>query len=215
MNVRNVTTLLTLLFLPAFASADASGARATITSGMLDLILIIGFLLGLISVISGGHSLILMNEQGQKNGKMIPVVYILAGVIMMNAVVALGVIGSTVFNVDGACFIVIDNKINDSCMNTEVSGVTGELKTRIEKLSSGGTAQVFLDNVRLILGMFQVIGLIYFFVGVWGLKEVAKGSAQNGYGKPIVTMIASALIFDLPYTAQVAIDTMEKIGINF
>ena len=48
------------------------------------------------------------------------------------------------------------------------------------------------------------------------MKQVADGSSKDGgYGKPIITMLAAALIFDIPHTAQMAIDTLEKIGINF
>ena len=101
-------------------------------------------------------------------------------------------------------------------MNTEISGLTGELKSRIEKLSSGGTAEKFLENIQIIIGIFQIIGLIYFSVGAYGLAQVANGSSKDsGYGKPIITMFASALIVDIPHTAQMAIDTLEKIGINF
>jgi hypothetical protein len=215
MNVRNVITLLTLLFLPAFAFADATGDRGDMVYGGQKLTLIIFFLVGLILMISGGCKLTLVNEQGQKNAKTVPFMFILAGVLLMNLTSTLGVFGSTYFSVENACFIMSEGSINDSCMSTEISGLTGELKTRIEKLSSGSTAQVLMDNIKIILAVFQSIGLIYFGMGIYGLTEVAKGSAQNGYGKPIVTMLAAALIFDLPHTALMAINTMEKIGINF
>ena len=101
-------------------------------------------------------------------------------------------------------------------MNTEVSGLTGELKARIEKLSSGSTAESFLGNIQIIIGLFQIIGLIYFAVGAYGIAQVANGSSkESGYGKPIITMFASALIVDIPHTAMMAIETLEKIGINF
>lgn len=215
MNVRNVITFLTLLFLPIVAFADVAAGGETIYLGQ-NLALIIFFGLGLILVISGGCKMTLMGEQGQKNAKTVPVMYILAGVLLMNITTTLGVFGSTYFNVDKSCFIISEGgSINDSCMNTEISGLTDEMRSRIEKLSSGGTAQEFAISIRIILAIFQSIGLIYFGMGIYGLTQVANGSAQNGYGKPIVTMLASALIYDLPHTANLAIDMLERIGINF
>lgn len=215
MNVRNIITFLTLLFLPVVAFADATAARSEMIYSGQHLTLIIFFLIGLILLISGGYKLVLMGEQGQKNAKTVPVMFILAGVLLMNITTTLGVFGSTFFDVEKACYIVVEGGINGSCMDTEVSGLTGELKARIEKLSSGSTAEEFLRNVQIIIAIFQSVGLVYFGIGVYGLTQVASGSAQNGYGKPIITMFASALIFDIPHTAQMAIDTLEKIGINF
>lgn len=222
MNVRNVITFLTLLFLPAlaFAAGDIDGvtqARGETIYGGQNLALIIFFAVGLILVISGGCKLTLVGEQGQKNAKTVPVVYIIAGVLLMQLTSTLGLFGSTYFDVDNSCFIITEGgSINDSCMNTEISGLTDEMRSRIEKLSSGGTAQEFTANVKIVLAIFQSIGLIYFGMGIYGLAQVANGSSkESGYGKPLITMFASALIYDLPHTAMMAIDTLEKIGINF
>lgn len=215
MNVRNVITFLTLLFLPVVAFADATAARSqTIYVGQ-NLTLKVIFLIGLILLISGVCKLTLIGEQGQKNAKTAPLMFILSGIILMNITNTLGVFGATFFDVEKACYMVVEGGINSSCMDTEVSGLTGELKARIEKLSIGSTAEEFLRNVQIIIAIFQSVGLIYFGVGAYGLTQVASGSAQNGYGKPIITMFASALIFDIPHTAQMAIATLEKIGINF
>ncbi|MDI1333224.1 hypothetical protein [Pseudomonas sp.] len=218
MNVRNVITFLTLLFLPivAFADGDAAQARGeTIYTGQ-HLTLIVFFLVGLILLISGACKLTLVGEQGQKNAKTAPLMLILVGVLLMNITNTLGVFGSTYFDVDKSCFIISESgSINSDCMDTEISGLTDVMKERIAKLSSGGTAQEFITNIRIILALFQSIGLIYFGMGAYGLTQVANGSAQNGYGKPLITMFASALIYDLPHTAMMAIDTLEKIGINF
>lgn len=217
MNVRNFITFLTLHFLPVIAFADdTTQARGeTIFAGQ-QLVLVIFFLLGLILMVVAGCALPLVSEQGRKNAKTIPIVALLSGVLLMNVTVSLGVFGNTYFDVGEACYIITDGgSINSACMDTEISGITGELKSRVEKLSSGSTAEEFVRNIRIVLAIFQSIGLVYFGVGAWGLYEVSKGSAQNGYGKPLVTMFASALIFDLPHTAQMAIDTLEKIGINF
>lgn len=218
MNVRNVITFLTLLFLPivAFADGDSQTAQTVLQSAIIDLVLIIGFLVGLGVMVWGGYQLVLMNEQGQKNGKSRPIMGLIVGAIMMNATASLGVLGNTYFDVSEACYIISGGKVDDSCMSDATSGLTGELKARIAKLSSDSTAQKFLTHIKIIIGIFQTIGLTYFLIGAYGIKQVADGSSRdNGYGKPIITMLASALIFDIPHTAQMAIDTLEKIGINF
>lgn len=218
MNVRNVITFLTLLFLPvlAFAADDATAARVELISGNIGLIKLVIFLIGFILFVSGGYKLALISEEGNKVGKSVPLVYIIVGTILMNVTLAIGIFGNTYFKAGDFCFVVSDNAINNACMNTEVSGLTGEMKARIEKLSSGSTAEKFMENIQMIIGIFQIIGLIYFSVGAYGIAQVANGSSKDGgYGKPIITMFASALIVDIPHTAMMAIETLEKIGINF
>ena len=218
MNVRNVITFLTLLFLPAvaFADGDATAARVELISGNIGLIKIVIFLIGSIVFISGAYKLTLIAEQGSKVGKSVPLIYIIVGTILMNITLAIGAFGNTYFKAGDFCFVVSDGAINNACMNTEVSGLTGELKARIEKLSSGGTAEKFLENIQIIIGIFQIVGLIYFSVGAYGIAQVSNGSSkESGYGKPIITMFASALIVDIPHTAQMAINTLHDIGINF
>lgn len=218
MNVRNVITFLTLLFLPAiaFADGDASQARAELISANLGLVKLVIFLIGFTLFVSGGYKLKLLTDEGGKMGKGVPLVYMIVGAVLMNITLAIGVFGNTYFKAGDFCFVVEEGAINNACMNTEISGVTGEMKARIEKLSSGGTAEIFLQNVQFIIGIFQIIGLIYFAVGAYGIAQVSNGSSkENGYGKPIITMFASALIVDIPHTAQMAIDTLHQVGINF
>lgn len=216
MNVRNVITFLTLLFLPVVAFADATQARVELISGNIGLIKLVIFLIGLIVFVAGAYKLTLITEQGSKVGKSVPLIYIIVGTILMNITLAIGAFGNTYFKAGDFCFVVSEGSINNACMNTEVSGLTGELKSRIEKLSSGSTAEKFMENIQIIIGLFQIIGLIYFAVGAYGIAQVANGSSkESGYGKPIITMFASALIVDIPHTAMMAIETLEKIGINF
>ncbi|QPH48330.1 hypothetical protein IZU98_18340 [Pseudomonas fulva] len=217
MNVRNFIAFLTLLFLPVIAFADdATQARVELISANIGLIKLVVFLIGFITFVSGGYKLILLTEQGGKMGKSVPLVYILVGTILMSLTTSISVFGNTLFKAGDFCFVVAEGSINNGCMNTEVSGLTGELKARVEKLSSGNTAEQFLQNIQIIIGIFQIIGFIYFAIGAYGLAQVANGSSkENGYGKPIITMFASALIVDIPHTAQMAIDTLERIGINF
>lgn len=217
MNVRNVITFLTLLFLPAIAFADdVTQARVEMISANIGLIKLVIFLTGFIVFVSGCYKLKLLSDQDGKMGKSVPLIYVIVGAVLMNVTLAIGVFGNTYFKAGDFCFVVEEGAINNACMNTEVSGLTGELKARIEKLSSGSTAEKFLENIQIIIGIFQVIGLIYFSVGAYGIAQVSNGSSkESGYGKPIITMFASALIVDIPHTAQMAINTLHDIGINF
>lgn len=221
MNVKNVSRLLTiaLLVAPAFALGasleDATSNRVELIAAFNKLIIITGFLIGLAVTIAGGYKLIQVGNQGAKFGWGAPAIYILAGVVMMNVSPSLSVITNTYFKVDFCTMIDESQSVSSSCFKDEISGLTGPLKERITRLSSDSTAQVFMENIEVIIGIFQVIGFIYFLTGAYGLTQVANGSAQNGYAKPIITMTASALIVDIPHTATMFIDTLHKIGINF
>ena len=149
MNVRNFITFLTLLFLPVIAFADdATQARVELISANIGLIKLIVFLIGFITFVSGGYKLILLTEQGGKMGKSVPLVYILVGTILMSLTTSIGVFGNTLFKAGDFCFVVAEGSIDNACMNTEVSGLTGELQSRVEKLSSGSTAKQFMQNIQ-------------------------------------------------------------------
>ena len=221
MNVKNVSRLITvvLLLLPALAFAapieDATSNRVELIAAFNKLIIIVGFMIGLAVTIAGCYKMIQVGNQVAKFGWIAPAIYIMAGVVMMNVSPSLSVITNTYFNVDFCTMIDESQTVSSSCFKDEISGLTGPLKERISRLSSDSTAEKFMENIEIIVGIFQVIGVIYFLVGAYGLTQVANGSAQNGYAKPIITMIASALIVDIPHTATMFIDTLHKIGINF
>lgn len=220
MNVRNVITFLTLLFLPAVAFAfgndAADNARIELISLGQTLTTVFGFLLGFVVFIAAGYKIALAANENQKNKFIAPIVGLLAGTVMMNVFVTLDVFTATFYGVDNFCQIIKDGSAVESCMSDAMSGLTGELKTRVEKLSSASTALAVMAQITIIVGLIQVIGLIYFLVGAYGLVQVANGSSkESGYGKPIITMFASVLIVDIPHTAMLAIGTLETIGINF
>ncbi|HHM8948444.1 TPA: hypothetical protein ACRNDK_002656 [Pseudomonas aeruginosa] len=218
MNVRIIYAFLTvLLSAPAFANGldDASSYRVELVASINELIFIFAFIIGLILMISGAYKMKLAVEENGRVGWGVPIIFILVGALFINLESSLSTFTNTFFSVD-FCKIVEKETISSSCFKDEISGLTGTLKDRIEKMSSDSTAQKFMDDIEIIVGLFQVIGFIYFLVGAYGLTQVANGSSKDGgYGKPIITMIASALIVDVPHTASVFIDTLNKIGINF
>jgi hypothetical protein len=211
--------LIASFLLPSIAFADAETERTAIIVAVHKLVYIFGFLVGLILVISAGMKMKLASESnGQNSNKGIIYISFLAGVLMMNSSSTLSTYIATLLGSgSGHCFI-LDSSQSDAknCWSADSSGLTGQLKTRIEKLSSAGVAATFMKNINIIVGMLQVIGFIYFLVGTYGLVQVSNGSSRDGgYGKPIITMIASALIVDIPHTAEMAVATLEKIGVNF
>ncbi|HCT4757475.1 TPA: hypothetical protein OTY34_001992 [Pseudomonas aeruginosa] len=223
MYVRKIILSVLPLFLlaPAFAlgadlgGVNASEARRELISVILEYIGLISFPLGLLLMVVGAYKLKLLTEEGGKVGFSTPLITILAGAFTINFKALLSVFTNTYFKVDFCQIIDKSAAISKSCFSNEISGLTGDLQQRVARLANETTAQIFIDNLYTIVGIFQVIGFIYFLIGIYGLKEVADGSAENGYGKPLITMIASSLIVDLPHTITTFVDTLEKVGINF
>ena len=107
-------------------------------------------------------------------------------------------------------------KAGGVCFNPESSEVTSAMHTKILSMSSQSTADSFVKNLRNIISLFQIIGSIYFIKGTYGLYENATGNAREpGYGKPIVTMIASSFLVDLGHTLEMLLATLRAIGMNF
>lgn len=195
---------------------DSTSNRVELITAVLLTIKVSGFMIGLAIFITSLYKMKLLGENGQKNGISIVLVGALAGIFMMNTDAWLGVFTQSFFSTDEVCYVISDNKIDDNCFRDELSGLSGDLKERLRKQANVDTAAAFIDNIKIIIGMFQIIGFTYFLVGANGLVQVANGSSKDGgYGKPIITMIAAALIVDIPHTAQMAINTLEQIGINF
>lgn len=211
--------LLSLLIVPTIAFADSETARQEIIVTVHKLVYYFGFLMGIILMVSAGLKMKAASDNtGPNSNKSIIYISLLAGVLMMNSSSTLSTYIATLLGSGGGHCFVLDKtqSAGENCWTAESSGLTGQLKTRVEKLSNAGVAASFMKNINIIVGMLQVIGFIYFFVGVYGLVQVSNGSSRDGgYGKPIVTMIASALIVDIPHTAEMAIATLEKVGVNF
>lgn len=204
---------------PTFALDESSRYSAELIFTILSLAKIVIFLIGLTVFIGAFVYMIKITTEGQKVSPLSVFIMVLSGALLMNTDTALSTFGNTFFDKSGSekvCYIVEKNGLSDSCFSNEMSGLSGQLKNRIEKSSGAATSELFISKVKIILGILQLIGFIYFCGGVYGLVEVSRGSNKDGgYGKPITTMFASALIVDLPHTMQSAANTLEKIGVNF
>lgn len=215
MHVRKLAFLALVLSLPTFAFAEGfSSYLATLMTAFQNLLDKIIFLIGFGLFVVGGYKLKLISDEQQKNAKGSAIAAIFVGAVMMNSHQSLSVMINTYFKAD-YCTVIDNNSVSNSCFSDEISGLTGELKNRIERISMSSTAQEFMDRFMVLIGIFQAIGFIYFFVGAYGIYQVANGSSQDtGYGKSIVTMTASSLIVALPHTVQTVVSTLNGMGIN-
>ncbi len=220
--------VLLLVSLPVFAFADSLDREITssetfayrvqLISMVLSILDKFGPFIGVLLFIQAGLKLKQTADEKKPAGASTVIVYFVAATLFFNSHLAYDLV-SSIWKIEGEskiCFVADGDAIKESCYSDEVSELTGVLADRVEKLSGDSVATDFINNFRAIIGIFQVIGVIYFFVGIYGLVQVSNGSAKdNGYGKPIITMISSALIIDLPHTASMFLDTLQKIGVNF
>ncbi|MBA1286586.1 hypothetical protein [Pseudomonas aeruginosa] len=218
--------VLLLVSLPVFAFADSIDReiaasesfeyRIALISMMLNVLDKYSIFMGVLLFILAGLKMKQASDEHKPFPKLGVGVYFVAATFFFNSYLAYELV--SVWKIEGdesICFMADDAGVNDSCYSDEVSELSGELAERVGKLSGDSVKDDFMNNFRAIIGLFQVIGVIYFMVGIYGLVQVSNGSKDGGYGKPIITMISSALIIDLPHTASMFLDTLQKVGVNF
>lgn len=197
----------------------ATEYSAELIYSMLNLAKVFIFLVGFALLVSALVNMIRAGKEGSKITWLTIGTAIVSALLLMNMDEAISMFGNTFFDKPGAaedCYIIEEKGIDDSCFSNELSGITGQLENRIRNMSGDSTVEAFAKKIKTVIGIFQLIGFIYFGIGAYGLKQVADGSSTNeGYGKPLTTMLASALIVDLPHTIQNFLNTLEKIGIQF
>ena len=219
--------VLLLVSLPIFAFADSIDReiassetlqfRADLISMFLNILFYFSAFMGVLLFIVAGFRLKMMVDEKQPSKKLGVIMTFVAATFFFNIYLAQELV-SSLWKIEGdehICFMVDDAGVNDQCYSDEMSEIGGELAERVQKLSGDGIATELKNSMRLIVGIFQVIGFIYFMVGIHALHQVSNGTKDEGYGKPIITMISSALIIDLPHTASMFLDTLQKIGVNF
>lgn len=209
--------------------SDDSGTGTTSSSAQSaqdDLIsaVIWGFyagvmLVGAATLLLGFYELRLIAEQNNRSkGKALAL--ILVGFLMFSGSSTLNTMMHTIRgDGTGMCFVSdsqLVSKLSSSsgCWDTATSEVNGVLKDRILAQDSDAKTK-FLENLKTIVYLFQGLGIIYFFIGLNGLKKLADGSKGDSHWKHIWTIIFSVLIIDLPHTATVFLDTLQKLGVNW
>ena len=78
-------------------------------------------------------------------------------------------------------------------------------------MNGSGSADTFKNIVKKVITVFQIIALIYFVKGLHGIKAVSEGASKEGLGKAMLTIIASALVIDLPHTIEMIQSTVTII----
>lgn len=205
------------------SDSDTISARETLIASLFWATTQIGRIIG-ISVLVGGFYRMRMKAEMGPNGNISQAsiyMYVIVGVLMLSFSATLSSVIATLLGSDGSACFILNGSIDRAtlnqgqCWDAGSSEITGTLMDRVTKMSSASTAQEFLANIKVIIGLFQLIGFIYFLVGLYGLVMVSKGTARNGYMKPIIIIAASALIVDLPHTAEIFLATLKKVGVNF
>lgn len=176
-------------------------------------------LVGAATLLMGFYELRLIAEQNNRaKGKAI--VLILVGFLMFSGSSTVNTMMHTIRgDGTGMCFVSdsqLVSKLSNSsgCWDTATSEINGVLKDRILAQDSDAKTK-FLENLKTIVYLFQGLGIIYFFIGLNGLKKIAEGTKGDSHWKHIWTMIFAALIIDLPHTATVFIDTLQKLGVKW
>lgn len=199
--------------------AEIASNREQMVTAINQAVIIVGQFIGVLLLILGIMKMKSRADQPtnpQHSVGMI-ITVLVAGALMINySQAATSVISSVLYDGREYCFILDDEQSNASdCWSSENAESTAELGERIDRLVEDGEgAAEFRRNINILMAFFQLIGLIYFFKGAYGLKQVSDGGQKGGYGKPILTMIAAALVLDLPHTLEVILTTINEIGFS-
>ncbi|MEQ4191896.1 hypothetical protein ABNM11_24940 [Pseudomonas syringae] len=165
------------------------------------------------------------NAQGTQNRPSVASLYVyaIAGIMLFSYNSTLGTLIATMSGQsgDGVCYVVEApdaTKLNSlsNCWSDASSEVSGALAANANKISGDGNVMTeFSENVKVGVGLLQMIGFMFFIFAVHSLVEIGKGSARQGYFKPSVMLIASCLIVDLPHTAVMILATLKSVGVTF
>ncbi|KWT09188.1 hypothetical protein [Pseudomonas savastanoi] len=176
-------------------------------------------LVGAATLLMGFYELRLIAEQNNRSkGRAIALIFV--GFLMFSGSSTVNTMMHTIRgDGTGMCFVSdsqLISKLSSSsgCWDTATSEINGVLKDRILAQDSDAKTK-FLENLKTIVFLFQCLGVIYFFLGLNGLKKIADGSKGDSHWKHLWTIVFSVLIIDLPHTATVFIDTLQKLGVKW
>ncbi|WP_024666791.1 hypothetical protein [Pseudomonas syringae] len=176
-------------------------------------------LVGAIMLLTGFYELRLIAEQNNRSkGK--AVALILVGFLMFSGASSVNTVIHTIRgDGTGMCFVSdsqLIKKLSSSsgCWDTATSEINGVLKEKVLAEDSDAKTK-FLENLKTIVYLFQGLGIIYFFIGLNGLKRIADGTKGDSHWKHLFVIVFSALIIDLPHTATVFLEQLQKMGVNW
>ncbi len=209
----------------AFASsADEVASRRDLVSSLYYVAGTFSLLLGLGLMALGGVKL-KRRAENPNDPKSFPAAIIItfvAGALIFNYSGTSSTLIATLLGSDsGHCFVLkeqltskagdIENGVYENCWDSSKSTHLDEIASKVDEMTDGNGSKL-KENVEIIVGLFQLIGLIYLIKGIYGLKLTAEGNGRDGYMKPIVTMIAAALVIDLPHTLEMIDETIKLLG---
>ena len=216
-----IITLFALVSNMTFAANGAIAARTEMIAQFYQLVTVFGMAMGIGLMVLGGIKL-KKRADNPNDAKSFPtaiIITLLAGALSFNYAGSAGlIINSFLGNDSGYCFVVQDGNYSENdgysknCWNPDNSDILQEVADKVDQMSNGTAGSKLKENARAIVALFQTIGLIYLLKGFYGLKLVAEGTAREGYGKPIITLIASALVIDLPHTLTMLQNTINALG---
>lgn len=204
---------------PVTTTSSAQSAQDDLISAVIWCFYAGVMLVGAASLLMGLYELRLIAEQNNRNkGKAIAL--ILVGFLMFSGSSTVNTVLHTIRgDGTGMCFVSdsqLASKISSGsgCWDTATSEINGVLKDRVLKEDSDALTK-FLENLKTIVYLFQGLGVIWFFIGLNGLRKFSDGSSREPYWRNIGTMIFAAFIIDLPHTATVIMEQLQKMGVNW
>tara|TARA_Y100001960_G_scaffold321323_1_gene395789 strand:+ start:16675 stop:17409 length:735 start_codon:yes stop_codon:yes gene_type:complete len=242
MSIKKLVLLpITLLLItnPALAAEDSAfiANRAELIASLYAVVTSFASLLGLILMGVGAHKL-KRRAENPNDPRSFPssiVVTLIAGALIFNYSMTSNTMISTILgNESGHCFMFTDSAkerleesaantgttmsdasslVDENCWDSASSSMVGDISAKLDEMSPG-KGDAFKRNVGVIVGLFQLFGVIYLIKGVYLLKQTSEGNGREGYGKPIITMIAAALVIDLPHTLEMIKATIDYLGFS-
>lgn len=222
-NKKRILTLTLILISSSLSfatEAEALAAREGLVSALYFFATIFAMFMGVGLMVLGGVKL-KKRAENPNDTRSFPsaiIITFIAGALAFNYSGSMDtLISSLLGDTNGYCFILHDDLANtndihqNGCWVSTDSDMLGDLSTRIDEMSAG-QGDILKQNAEIIVGLFQFIGFIYFLKGLYGLKLTSEGNGREGYGKPIVTLIGSAFVFDLPHTLEMLKETVQSLG---
>ncbi|WP_449102052.1 hypothetical protein [Pseudomonas extremaustralis] len=194
--VGNITPFLNKHGVYANKVSTGGNDLQALTAMGLKLCIVVSVLIGLIILIKGAWQFRQSQTTGQVSNPRALIVGLLFSTLFVSIVPTMGLFsGLDCSN---------SNVYECAIWNSDTSGITGSLKEKIDN--------VMADNIKtqmekhrekyfIVIGFFQVLGLVVFIRQGVLLYSWANGSSRDEKASAIIIVgLCAALVFDLPHT---------------
>ncbi|WP_318493168.1 hypothetical protein [Photobacterium leiognathi] len=96
-----------------------------------------------------------------------------------------------------------------NCFQTNTSSYSQNLLNTLKASSGSKFAELFNNNFRFLVGIFQVIAFVFYIIGWVKLTSILDGTERNSKIMPCVMIICSSLVMNLPFILKVILDGVE------